>query len=410
MSLNSFSVIIVTQIVVIIVFNPVFETKGIKFCEQKLFDTAFNDLKNRTLFLKNTWIWTYDQNNKNMSAPAQQDTTSPYRIKSMAYISDVPKCQDSDKCSDIQKSKGLVIMFYRPPKKTFAGAYQVKRVVEGVVTAIDDSNSLPLGLRIKGNVFSTQERFWPKIINEMSGRLDRKHTIIAYNPLKYELIVLSKGQYKGWLCIFQFTTYWKCQPVVNHWVFVGAFAFTQDMFVLAIKGTDNHLFTMSKDNEIYDTSLSIQSYLGCGRKGKGVKTFMADSVGEEGEPLKTTDNQLLIWVIVVIATVICLIVVFALIAVFTTKNKGSKEGKEDKPKHKLKVKPKVKPTSNSGVPKLRDDKGNVVNHSKVGVLDSKVNWDIVLSTPSMGSEERTPTKSVVPKTNPINKKSKTSKV
>ena len=383
--------------------------KGPDFCATKLLTAAFTDHKNQIRLIKDDWIWTYNQSLNRVSAAIRRDSKEPYDVQSVAYISAVPACFEesgSSKCPEINRFKSLVIIVYKGRNTGSVGDYQVKRMLKGSIARLDPMTELPFGLKLKGNIFSSKEIFWPKILTVNADISDIKGAIIVYNPVDFQLSMLVNGRIKGWICVLSleynkkwnpgtadsvfFAPKWKCESAPNDRRFIGGFVKNSNTYVVAINDRDNRLLTVNTAHQLIDTNIDIQNYLGCGLK---IKPFILDNGEDADTKEKGNDNSSFTFVLLVIALII-IISIIALIVFFSSrKTSDDKEdsksesvpGKGGKKKDK-RDKNKQNPITGKPV----DSKGKEVDETQIGALDSKVNWDIVVATPSVGSDDGTP--------------------
>lgn len=380
--------------------------KGPDFCATKLLSGVFTDHNNQIRLIKDDWIWTYNQTLKRVSNAVQRNLNEAFIVQSLAHISSVADCRDERsnyKCAELNAFRSLVIIVYKRPNSHFAGDYEVKKVIEGSVTRLDPKIELPFGLKTKGNVFSPNEVFWPKELSEGADKVEDKGVVVVYNPIHFNLILLANGRPKARICGLAMDSdqkwasvsggslpsgpKWKCHLTSNEWRFIGGFVKNSNTYVVAVNDRNNRLFTVNRALELIDIDIDIQNYFGCGLK---INTFMSEE--SEYSDNQSNNSSVVPFVVVAVVILILLIAVIAFIAFFairkTSEDKESSESenKRDKREKKDKRDKRVVPK----VGKMVDPKGNEVDETQIGSLDSKVDWDIVLATPSTVSTEDQP--------------------
>ena len=363
------------------------KVKGPDFCNEHILDSAYSDHKNRIRLTKHQWLWTFIENQQRMSLPNRLDPGERYKVQSIAHISAVPQCrlENGTYCADIRWAKDLLIMTYKLRKRQFAGAYQVKKVVDGVVTQLNDKIYLPFGLKPKGNLFSTEETFWPKELATDADNLDKSHVILAYNPYDYGMIVLANALTKCLFCFnalhvsHKWTDSWKCRYFHNDWQFVGAFLRMRTVYVLAVKDNDNQLFTISEEQGLMSTNIDVQNYFECNKQNR-TQSLSFSSKDEE----KSSKSLSTVWVIIAFIVFVAVVMVFGLIAFCATR-------KIKPPDQSIKPATPQQPSgagySRRSKLKIADGKGKEVDDANIGALDSKVSWDIVIAQPSAATSD-----------------------
>jgi hypothetical protein len=68
-------------------------------------------------------------------------------LQSKVYVSQTPKCDANVNCGHIGRAKGLLIILFKEMNSDFNGSYQVRKVVNGVITTIDDNIVQTFGIQ-----------------------------------------------------------------------------------------------------------------------------------------------------------------------------------------------------------------------------------------------------------------------
>jgi hypothetical protein len=371
--------------------------ESLKFCDNTNFDTIFSDQKHQIRLIRGDWVWTYNQDQKRVYQPVRQNLEEVYRLQSLVYIPAVPSCEAQTYCGAITRAKDLVIMLFHVKDRDFVGSYQVKRVVDGNVVSLENNGTgLPLGLVADGNMYAPSNEFWPRELAKNGDRFNKKYTFIAYNAVKYELIVLANGQQTdGQICYnemdgkIKWSEGWKCKALDRKWVYSGLFVIGQNTYVWATNHTKtNRLFTYSQ-HELLNTNVDIHTYMGCKEYGDDGGRDVAGMPGVDSASAHARDKEArdksnsVVWFAVGISCVIVVVVVFVVMAFM-----GVRTGRSWRKPLRYAPDPSHSQSpsaSGSTSSKAVDNKGKEVDDSMIGVLDSKVDWVMKVSSPSQES-------------------------